>query len=56
MQLSIVEIQYIRGLIHMDKIINEYDEKAMDVHIDQKTSMHQFTEELLSKLDLLELT
>lgn len=51
---SPVEIQYIRGLIMNDKITNDYIVEGMNAKIDQKMSMHEFTERLLEKLDRLE--
>lgn len=52
--LGITEIQYIRGLIVADKLENNYEQEGMNVKIDRQTSMHEFTNNLLSKLDKLE--
>jgi hypothetical protein len=50
MELTLVEIQYLRGLIWNDKIKNDYIANP-DARISQNKSMHNFTRELLEKLD-----
>ncbi|MFO1442931.1 hypothetical protein KDN24_06835 [Bacillus sp. Bva_UNVM-123] len=51
---NLTEIQYIRSLIMADKIVNEYELLGMKVKIDQQTSMHNFTDKILTVLDELE--
>ncbi|NIK12851.1 hypothetical protein [Alkalibacillus almallahensis] len=50
MELDITELQYLRGLIMNDKIVNDYENNP-NVGISQVKSMHTFTDDLLEKLD-----
>lgn len=50
MELDITELQYLRGLIMTDKIVNDY-ENNLNARISQVKSMHTFTDNLLEKLD-----
>lgn len=50
---DITEIQYLRGLVMADKIENDYIANPKTVIAQDKT-MHDFTEEILSKFDKLE--
>jgi hypothetical protein len=49
--LSLTDIQYIRGLIYADKLTHNYEVEGSNAKIDQKTTMHEFTEQLLNKID-----
>lgn len=53
MKLTISEIQYLRGLIMSDKIENDYIANT-NIVIAQNKTMHEFTEEILRKLDEIE--
>jgi hypothetical protein len=53
-RLTIVEIQYLRGLITMDRIENKYEEEGRNALIDRNTTMDEFTKTILNKLDELE--
>ncbi|UGO50644.1 hypothetical protein PQE68_gp053 [Bacillus phage vB_BanS_Sophrita] len=53
MKFDITEIQYLRGLVMADKLINNYDEDK-NTKIAQNKSMHDFTNEVLEKLDKME--
>lgn len=47
------EIQYLRGLVWSDRIKKDYKSHP-EAKIDRFTSMHEFTEKILDKLDQLE--
>lgn len=51
---TLTEIQYLRGLIISDKMENDYEKQGMNAKIDQKNSMHDFTEKILKILDEFE--
>lgn len=53
LKFDITEIQYLRGLVMADKLINNYDEDK-NTKIAQNKSMHDFTNEVLEKLDKME--
>lgn len=50
MKLSAIELQYLRGLIISDQYENRYETNT-DALIDRQTTMFEFTQNLLKKLD-----
>lgn len=52
--LTLTEIQYLRGLVYIDQLNNKYRDKGMAAKICQDTSMYEFTNKILNKLDKLE--
>ncbi len=51
---TLTEIQYLRSLIVSDKKENDYENQGMNAKIDQNTSMYEFTNKILEKLDEFE--
>lgn len=51
---SLTEIQYLRGLVATDMIENDYESQGMNAKIAQNTSMYEFTNRILAKLDEFE--
>lgn len=54
LNLTVSEIQYLRGLIINDQIANQYQQEGRNALIDQKTTMWEFTNELLQKVNKLD--
>jgi hypothetical protein len=51
---GISEIQYLKRLIVSDQLNNDYKKKGRKALIDPNTTMYEFTERLLKKLNELE--